>query len=866
MELKTQKWLVLLTLLSVNLLLSVTFILYIDWWYLFMIFLSPATLLNASSAILILAHKMFKKNKEVHRKMPRNYLYVIPCYNETKSELLKTLNSIANQRIVYGDKRLFMVICDGSWPGQNSTDKVLKEILGVGESEGDFEYKTWSGVNTVTIYKGLFGHGYHYTPVPYILAIKKNNVGKRDSLTLLRQLCYRYNKDLDLDFLEKSPQKGFVIFTKSTQKDLDFFPKSPQKEVDNLLTKKITKFFDEAYEGEQILYIIGIDADTEFEYNCSYELIQGIESEENVQGCVGYVEVSSACFTESMDDKPAFSERFSVPVLFQYSEYLFAQCLRRHAQSLFTKKVNCLSGCNQILRVSRETCGPEILAVFNRLPAKDENIFNHIRSYASEDRNHVCHMLSMFPESKTVQTLKAISYTNVPRKPMGFMAQRRRWTLGAMTNDMLLLHLPSINIFERISAAVNIFTFCLNPFVFVATIFLVRTIILYPTVMLLYLSVPIMIPLFYSILIPVGIKPMHPQDALYFYLARIVQLIVGGCVNVCIYGYALSYMDVLSWGRFPIDNTAQVAALNHKQRFTQILNHTDEYTYDEEFCQINEVLSGVGQQKYKIGVCGVGFVGNAVMSFFTKPHFQDVYEVFVYDKYKNINTFEHLLGTDVVFVCLPTNFDPATNTYDMGEVDSILYALIAAGYMGVVILKSTVLPTYCSDKSEAFSALTLVHNPEFLTARTAVEDFENQEHIILGLTSPVKPGLEKYLYNFYAYAFPDATISTTSSDVSGLVKLVCNSFYATKVQFFTEIYLLCLELDVPYGTVKDLCIKNGWISPQHTSVPGPDSLISFGGLCLPKDISALNAFLKGKGLPCKVLNAAIEERNEMRQA
>lgn len=822
-----------------------------------MIFLSPATLLNASSAILILFHKFINKKKEVPRKSPRSYLYVIPCYNETKFELVKTLNSLTDQRIVNGDKRLFVVICDGSHIVNHiGIVNDLKQILKVGISEGDFEYNTWSGVNTITIYKGWYSctdHGFN-DPVPYILVIKKNNIGKRDSLTLLRQLCYQYNMS---DFLEKSPQA------------CNHAEESPHAckhacEHADLLTKKITSLFGDVYEGEPISYIIGIDADTEFEYNCSYELIQGIESEDNIQGCVGYVEVSSACFTESMETKPSFSERFSFHILYQYSEYMFAQCLRRHAQSLLTKKVNCLSGCNQILRVSKETCGPEILAVFNRLPNKEESIFNHIRSYASEDRNHVCHMLSMFPNTKTTQTLKAISYTNVPNTLATFMTQRRRWTLGATTNDLLLLYLPGINLFERISAAVNVFTFCLNPFVFVATIVFIRTIIVHPSEMLLYLSIPIMIPLFYSLLIPVVIKPMYAQDALYFYMARIVQLVTGSLVNLFIYIYAIYNMDFICWGRFLVkcNEFQSNDASKDKLAFKQI-TQGDDYIYDEDLYQIELAISGINQ-KYKIGVCGVGFVGTAITSFFSKNKFQDIYEVFLYDKYKNINTLEYLLTTDILFICLPTNFYATTKTYNMFEVDEILDHLHSYKYKGVVLLKSTVLPTYCSEKNRDFADLILVHNPEFLTARTATKDFENQRHIILGLTPQAKPGLDKYLYNFYSYAFPDATIAFTDSTVSGMVKLVCNSFYATKVQFFTEIFLVCSALDINYDMVKNLCIQNGWINPQHTSVPGPDSLISFGGLCLPKDIAALHSFVQNMHLPCKVLKATIEERDEMR--
>ena len=65
-------------------------------------------------------------------------------------------------------------------------------------------------------------------------------------------------------------------------------------------------------------------------------------------------------------------------VIYQYCEYLYAQCLRRYVQSKITFKVNCLSGCVQLIKVCNETCGNDILNIFNRLPKSNENIFNHI--------------------------------------------------------------------------------------------------------------------------------------------------------------------------------------------------------------------------------------------------------------------------------------------------------------------------------------------------------------------------------------------------------------------------------------------------------------------------------------------------------
>jgi UDP-glucose 6-dehydrogenase len=75
------------------------------------------------------------------------------------------------------------------------------------------------------------------------------------------------------------------------------------------------------------------------------------------------------------------------------------------------------------------------------------------------------------------------------------------------------------------------------------------------------------------------------------------------------------------------------------------------------------------------------------------------------------------------------------------------------------------------------------------------------------------------------------------------MKIFCNCFYATKIQFFTEIYLLCEKTGCDYNVVKNMMLGNGWINPMHTNVPGNDGNISYGGYCFPKDTNALNEYM-----------------------
>lgn len=257
----------------------------------------------------------------------------------------------------------------------------------------------------------------------------------------------------------------------------------------------------------------------------------------------------------------------------------------------------------------------------------------------------------------------------------------------------------------------------------------------------------------------------------------------------------------------------------------------------------------------RIGISGYGFVGSAIYNFFnTRPE----YSVFVYDKYKNINTFNILLNTDLIFICLPTNLEETENTYEMSEINLTITQLDSYDYQGVIIIKSTVLPDYCQKINNLFPKLKIINNSEFLSAKTASNDFNNQKHIVIGYTEQSKESLN-IIENIYKKEFPEAEISILKSEEAALVKLGCNSFYATKIQFFTELYLLSKKINVNYENIKNAMIKNGWISPMHTKVPGQDGKISYGGMCLPKDIIAFSDFVKKNNVSNLVLNAVIKD-------
>lgn len=262
----------------------------------------------------------------------------------------------------------------------------------------------------------------------------------------------------------------------------------------------------------------------------------------------------------------------------------------------------------------------------------------------------------------------------------------------------------------------------------------------------------------------------------------------------------------------------------------------------------------------KTAIIGLGFVGNAIKQSFNIFNIHTI----TFDKYKKIGNFSKCLESDLLFLALPTQFNEKIQEFDKSEIIQTCTLLQNNNYKGLVIIKSTVEPETTTKLSNQFKNLKILHNPEFLTARTSALDFHNQKHIIIGKGPNCNNDDVQLLHDFFKNYYTNAHITICTSEESESTKLFLNSFYATKVQFFTELHSLCSKNNTNFDNIKNIMLKNQWINPMHTNVPGPDGNISYGGLCFPKDTKALNSYMKKYNSDNKVLQSSIDERDSMR--
>ena len=258
----------------------------------------------------------------------------------------------------------------------------------------------------------------------------------------------------------------------------------------------------------------------------------------------------------------------------------------------------------------------------------------------------------------------------------------------------------------------------------------------------------------------------------------------------------------------------------------------------------------------KVGIIGLGFVGGSMFKSFKLKGVNCV----GYDKYKDMGKFDDIINTNILFLCLPALFDEERCMYNKDEIVKTLDKL--EDYKGLIVIKSTVEPESTNILSKKYPNLRISHNPEFLTARTAFEDFHNQTHIVLG-KGPHCDSIQE-LYDFYHEYYPNAEISTCTALESESMKIFCNSFYASKVMLFNEYFLLCKKNGSDFEKIKSLMLKNDWINPMHTNIPGPDGSLGYGGACFPKDTKALNEYMKNLKSENMVLQGVINECEKVR--
>jgi UDPglucose 6-dehydrogenase len=181
----------------------------------------------------------------------------------------------------------------------------------------------------------------------------------------------------------------------------------------------------------------------------------------------------------------------------------------------------------------------------------------------------------------------------------------------------------------------------------------------------------------------------------------------------------------------------------------------------------------------------------------------------------------------------------------------------------VVVTKSTVPVGSCAGIEARLKERTgrdcrVASNPEFLKEGAAIEDFQKPDRVVVGVRSAAVGEILRSLYKpFLRTEHPFLVMSPESSEMT---KYVANSLLATKISFINEVANLCERMeadidDVRRGIGHDKRIGFAFLFPG----------VGYGGSCFPKDVQALAAMARDKGVAHRILTAVHETNLAQKQ-
>lgn len=343
---------------------------------------------------------------EINNNCPGVMIF-IPCYNESKETINKTLESVLNENYLTELKTMFIVV-DGkvkSNKNDSETYLYLLQILGISEEEKiTINYSS----NILDIYFG------YYNSVKYILIIKEENMSKKDSFVLAQ-------KYLNIQESLKDNEINTVI---------DMYNNDYIRDHLEYTFTEIQNYFNCEYSK----YLLIIDTDTEIMNGSLHRMVMQCEKDSCIIGTCGETIVNNK-----------FKSILAMSQVFEYwVSHITLKCL----ETVFGN-VLVLSGCLSLYR-SKLLCNKQLIEEYTKTDIKN-NVYHGNLYELGEDRFLTNLLLKYNPDMKTVYTEAAKCKTDVPESYNVLLCQRRRWTNSLIfCNIMMLLNTPRYNILQKI--------------------------------------------------------------------------------------------------------------------------------------------------------------------------------------------------------------------------------------------------------------------------------------------------------------------------------------------------------------------------------------------------------------------------------
>jgi len=240
----------------------------------------------------------------------------------------------------------------------------------------------------------------------------------------------------------------------------------------------------------------------------------------------------------------------------------------------------------------------------------------------------------------------------------------------------------------------------------------------------------------------------------------------------------------------------------------------------------------------KLGIIGLGFVGTAVYL-----HYIQCCKVIRLDRDKEKSDFDNLSdfldeNPDYILICVPT---PEKNGQsDFSNVGDTCLAIekesLKRNKKFKIVIKSTTSPVYLLNLKTKISNSILITFPEFLSQRTANEDFRDSEFLIFGCED--KTILDVTIKDL-TVGFHNLSRIFDFGDIETPMKFkyAHNVMGAISV-LMSNIMYDYINSEYNYRHFREFLVLTNHFTSTYLNVPGHDGQRGFGGACFPKDLTS----------------------------